>query len=110
MVLAMAWNAPGGVEMLPDLIATILLGGMMLIPLVNVITGVVIGSALAGPTGAFGGLCFAFLVMAAERWLIALWSRTPSPVAPRAPVAPARTEPTPVLDLSHWVEPLDRAA
>ena len=38
--------------MLLDAIATVILLGMMFIPLVNIIVGVVIGADLAGPPGA----------------------------------------------------------
>ena len=65
--------APGGAQMLPDLIATVILAGMMLIPLVNIIAGLIIGSILGGASGALAGFCLAFGILAAERGLIGLW-------------------------------------
>jgi hypothetical protein len=41
--------------MLLDAIAILILGGMMFIPLVNIIVGVVVGAGLAGPPGALFG-------------------------------------------------------
>ena len=70
MVIAVPLIAPG--EMLPDLIATVILAGMMLVPLVNVVAGLIIGSALGGAAGALGGFCLAVAILAGERWLIGL--------------------------------------
>jgi hypothetical protein len=55
--------------MLLDAIATIILGGMMLIPLVNVIVGAIIGAGLGGPLGAAMGIALAIAINYAETWL-----------------------------------------
>ena len=56
-----------GEMMLLDAIATVILLGMMFIPLVNIIVGVVIGADLAGPPGALCGLLSALAISAAQR-------------------------------------------
>jgi hypothetical protein len=55
--------------MLLDAIATIILGGMMLIPLVNVIVGAVIGAGLGGPLGGVLGIGFAIAITYFETWI-----------------------------------------
>jgi hypothetical protein len=55
--------------MLLDAIATIILGGMMLIPLVNVIVGAIAGAGLGGPLGGTIGIGLAIAVTYAETWL-----------------------------------------
>lgn len=77
MVVAMQLNALG-TQMLPDLIATVILAGMMLVPIINVIVAVVIGSVLGGVPGARGGVGLAVAIMAVERWLFGL---APAPKA-----------------------------
>ena len=57
--------------MLLDTIATVILGGMMLIPVVNVFAGVIVGAGLGGVVGAFAGLLLALIIMAAERLFVA---------------------------------------
>jgi hypothetical protein len=52
--------------MLLDAIALLILIGMMFIPLVNVIVGVVVGAGLAGPPGALCGLLSALAISAAQ--------------------------------------------
>jgi hypothetical protein len=55
--------------MLLDAIATIILAGMMLIPLVNVFVGAVAGAALGGVPGALAGVIGAVVVTLLERVL-----------------------------------------
>lgn len=52
--------------MLLDAIATIILGGMMLIPLVNVIVGAIIGAGLGGPLGGTIGVLLAIAITYTE--------------------------------------------
>jgi hypothetical protein len=53
--------------MLFDAIATVILAGMMFIPLVNIVVGVIFGAGLGGVVGAVVGLSLAVLIMAAEK-------------------------------------------
>jgi branched-subunit amino acid ABC-type transport system permease component len=55
--------------MLLDAIATIILGGMMLIPFANVIVGAIIGAGLGGPPGAAVGIALAIAITYAETWI-----------------------------------------
>jgi len=55
--------------MLLDAIALVILAGMMFIPLVNVIVGVIVGAGLAGPPGALAGALFAIVITAAQRMI-----------------------------------------
>ena len=57
--------------MLLDMIAIVILAGMMLIPVVNIFAGVIIGAGLGGAAGACAGLLLALIVMAGERALVA---------------------------------------
>ena len=50
-----------------DAIALVILTGMMLIPFVNILVGVIVGAGLGGVFGAVGGLSLAILVIAAEK-------------------------------------------
>jgi hypothetical protein len=50
-----------------DAIALVILTGMMLIPFVNILVGVIVGAGLGGVFGAVGGLSLAVLVIAAEK-------------------------------------------
>jgi len=52
---------PGKGMPLLDAIASVILLGMMLVPLVNIIVGIIVGAGLAGP---FGGICGAFIALA----------------------------------------------
>jgi hypothetical protein len=63
----MGWVAASGEKMLLDTIATIILAGMMLIPFVNIIVGVIVGAGLAGVPGALLGLAVAIAVTGVER-------------------------------------------
>jgi hypothetical protein len=55
--------------MLLDAIATVILAGLMLIPLVNVVVGGVVGAGLAGPLGGITGILLAIAIAALETWL-----------------------------------------
>ncbi|MTD94280.1 hypothetical protein GIW81_08020 [Hyphomicrobium sp. xq] len=57
--------------MLLDMIAIVILAGMMLIPVVNIFAGVIIGAGLGGAAGACAGLSLALIVTAGERVLVA---------------------------------------
>ena len=52
--------------MLLDAIAILILIGMMFIPLVNIVVGIVVGAGVAGPPGAFCGLLSALAISAAQ--------------------------------------------
>ena len=54
--------------MIFDAIALIVLSGMMLVPLVNVVVGLIAGAWLGGPAGALVGLSLAVLIAAIEKW------------------------------------------
>jgi len=53
------------------MIATIILAGMMLVPILNVFAGVIVGAGLAGVPGAMAGLFVALTIMGAERLAVA---------------------------------------
>jgi hypothetical protein len=55
--------------LLVDAIATVILAGLMLVPIVNVIAGGVVGAGLAGPLGGVIGILLAIGVTALETWL-----------------------------------------
>ncbi len=57
--------------MLLDMIAIVILAGMMLIPVVNIFAGVIIGAGLGGAAGACAGLLLALIIIAGERVLVA---------------------------------------
>lgn len=61
--------AASGDKMLLDTIATIILAGMMLIPVVNVFAGVIVGAGLGGTIGAIVGLLLALSIMAVESFI-----------------------------------------
>lgn len=54
--------------MLLDAIATVILAGMMLVPVLNILVGVIVGAGLAGIPGCLIGLAIAILVTAAEKF------------------------------------------
>jgi len=54
--------------MIFDAIALIVLSGMMLVPLINIVVGLIVGAWLAGPAGALVGLALAVLIAAIEKW------------------------------------------
>jgi hypothetical protein len=55
--------------MLLDAIATVILTGLMLIPLVNLIVGGVVGAGLFGPLGCAIGILLAIGIAMLETWL-----------------------------------------
>jgi hypothetical protein len=55
--------------MIFEAIAIIVLSGMMLVPLINVVVGLIAGAWLGGPAGALVGLAFAVLIAATEKWM-----------------------------------------
>ena len=54
--------------MIFDAIALIVLSGMMLVPLVNVVVGLIAGAWLGGPAGALIGVALAVVIAAIEKW------------------------------------------
>ena len=68
--------AASGEVMHGDTIATVILAGMMFIPLVNVFVGIIVGAGLAGLSGGMLGLALAIAVTAAVKlvggaaWLV----------------------------------------
>ena len=52
-----------------DAIALIVLSGMMLVPLINIVVGLIVGAWLAGPAGVPVGLALAVLISVIEKWL-----------------------------------------
>jgi len=61
-------------------IAVVLLAGMMFIPIINFVVGIVSGAALFGVWGALGGAALAILITTGE--LVASVVLKPSPVLP----------------------------
>ncbi len=55
--------------MLLDAIATAILAGLMLIPIVNIVVGAVVGAGLVGPLGAIAGVLLAIGIAGLEIWL-----------------------------------------
>ena len=53
--------------MIVDAIALIVLSGMMLVPLVNLVVGLIVGAWLGGPVGALAGFALAVLITAFEK-------------------------------------------
>lgn len=58
--------------MLLDTIATILLMGMMLLPVLNIVVGTVAGAAMAGPLGAVIGFLISATILLALHQLCRL--------------------------------------
>ena len=56
--------------MLLGTIAAVILGGMMLVPIINMVAGAFIGAAIAGPPGAAAGFLLAILITVAQKWMI----------------------------------------
>ena len=52
--------------MLVDAIASLILAGMMLIPLINLFVGIIAGAAVAGPAGMVVGIVLALCITAVE--------------------------------------------
>jgi hypothetical protein len=55
--------------MIFDAIAVIVLCGMMLVPLVNIVVGLIAGAWLGGPAGALVGIALAVLIAGIEKWV-----------------------------------------
>jgi hypothetical protein len=53
-----------------DAVATIILAGMMFIPIINIVVGIVVGGAVFGVSGGFAGASIAVLITLAENQLI----------------------------------------
>jgi hypothetical protein len=83
--------------MLLELIAAVILMGMMLIPFVNIIVGVIVGGGLGGVAGSMLGLTLAVLIIAAERLAAELWRPTASSGGALAEALMDRPEPRPDL-------------
>ena len=64
-----------------DAVATIILAGMMLIPGINLLVGIVAGGASFGVSGGFAGAALAVLITLAENQLI---DRLPIGSSPRS--------------------------
>jgi hypothetical protein len=50
-----------------DAIATVILAGMMLIPGINILVGIIVGGGWFGVSGGFAGAALAVLIMLAEK-------------------------------------------
>ncbi len=75
-----------------DAIALVILAGMMLIPFVNIVVGVIVGAGVGGMFGAVAGLSLAVLVMAAEKLIghrLGLFDPRPERAATALPQANA---------------------
>ena len=77
--------------MIFDAIATIVLCGMMAIPLINIVVGLIAGAWLGGPAGALIGLALAVLIAATEKWASDQpgWFEPNASTAEAAPLASA---------------------
>ncbi len=84
--------------MLLDAIATVILAGMMLVPLVNVIVGGVLGAGLAGPLGGVVGILLAIAVTALETWLADCLGLRDLRVEPATATAAVSEEQAPVAE------------
>jgi predicted PurR-regulated permease PerM len=47
-----------------DAVATVILAGMMFIPIINLVVGIIVGTGLFGVAGGFAGAALAVLIMA----------------------------------------------
>jgi hypothetical protein len=75
-----------------DAIALVILAGMMLIPFVNVVVGVIFGAGMGGVFGAVAGLLVSVLVIAAEKLIghrLGLFDPRPALAASALPQANA---------------------
>jgi hypothetical protein len=50
-----------------DAVATIILAGMMFIPIINLVVGVIAGACMFGFSGGIGGATLAFLITIAQK-------------------------------------------
>jgi len=67
--------------MLVDAIASVILAGMMLIPLINLIVGTIVGASVAGAPGIVVGVLLALGITVAQGWY---WRRLEWPGAASA--------------------------
>ena len=75
--------------MIFDAIAVIVLCGMMLVPLVNMVVGLIVGAWLGGPAGALAGIALAVLIAGIEKWVAdqVVWVEPNAITAEAAPLA-----------------------
>jgi hypothetical protein len=90
-------------ELIANMVAALILAGMMFLPFVNILVGGVVGGGVGGFGGFFGGALLALLLTAVEVWLLR-----------RAPMSAAesemRTQPQPaarhftraIVNLGDW--------
>ena len=50
-----------------DAVATIILAGMMFIPIINLVVGIIAGASMLGIPGGIGGAALAFLITIAQK-------------------------------------------
>ena len=50
-----------------DAVATIILAGMMFIPIINLVVGIIAGACMLGIPGGIGGAALAFLITIAQK-------------------------------------------
>ena len=50
-----------------DAVATIILAGMMFIPIINLVVGIIVGTGLFGVAGGFAGAALAFLITIVQK-------------------------------------------
>jgi ABC-type branched-subunit amino acid transport system permease subunit len=83
-------------------IAIIVLAGMMLIPGINLLVGIVAGGASFGVSGAFAGGAIAVLITLAEKWLSDGRRMGPTQPRPTAEIfsfpEPSLWQPVPAFD------------
>ena len=58
------------VELIANMVAVLILAGMMFLPFVNILVGGVVGGGLGGFAGFFGGALLALALTAFEVWLL----------------------------------------
>jgi hypothetical protein len=68
-------------ELIANMVAALILAGMMFLPVVNIVVGSVVGGSLEGFAGFFGGALLALALTAVEMWLLR-----------RAPFSPPENE------------------
>ena len=88
-----------------DAVATIILAGMMLIPGINLLVGIVAGGASFGVSGGFAGAAVAVLVTLAENQLIDR-RRVGSPRLPAEIISfpdPSRWRPVPAFEANEAI-------
>jgi hypothetical protein len=50
-----------------DAVATIILAGMMFVPIINLVVGIIAGACMLGIPGGIGGAALAFLITIAQK-------------------------------------------